>query len=155
MNAAEEFLCAAPLALTLRWDGQRLTAIDLAWAEDGLVACPTTPHGHALQASLERYVAGLPGDWPDLPLPLAAQPPFRRAVLTLLAKVPRGSTLTYGQLAALAGKPRAARAVGQCMANNPWPLVIPCHRVLGGNGLHGFGPGLAMKEYLLRLEGAL
>jgi len=150
-----EYLCAAPLSLTLRWDGPRLAAIGLAWAEKNMAAQPLTYDGRILQAALERYVAGELDVWPALPIPFETLPPFRRTVLTLLATVPKGETLTYGQLAARAGNPRAARAVGQCMAQNPWPLVVPCHRVLGSDGLHGFGPGLEMKEYLLKLEGAL
>lgn len=150
-----EYLCAAPLSLTLRWDGDLLGSIGLAWSEKNMTPQPQTRHGRILQDALERYVAGKLDTWPDLPIPFGTLPPFRRAVLTLLAKVPKGVTMTYGQLAAKAGNPKAARAVGQCMAQNPWPLVVPCHRVLGSDGLHGFGPGLKMKEYLLKLEGAL
>ena len=71
--------------------------------------------------------------------------------------IPRGETLTYGQLAAKAGYPGAARAVGQVMARNCLPLLIPCHRVVGSNGLHGFSApgGLATKQRLLEIEGQL
>jgi methylated-DNA-[protein]-cysteine S-methyltransferase len=62
---------------------------------------------------------------------------------------------TYGSLAARAGRPRAARAVGTVMNRNPLPIVLPCHRVVGSNGsLTGYGGGLERKEALLRLEGA-
>jgi O-6-methylguanine DNA methyltransferase len=62
--------------------------------------------------------------------------------------------MTYSELATAVGRPRAARAVGQVMANNPFALLIPCHRVVGsGHALHGFGGGLAMKEWLLEQEG--
>jgi len=150
-----EYLCAAPLSLTLRWDGDRLGSIGLAWAEQNMAAQPLTYDGRVLQDALETYVAGKLDAWPTLPIPFDILPPFRRTVLTLLAQIPKGQTLTYGELATKAGNPKAARAVGQCMAQNPWPLVVPCHRVLGADGLHGFGPGLKMKEYLLKLEGAL
>jgi len=82
---------------------------------------------------------------------------FRRRVLLACRRVPYGATVTYGQLAARVGRPRAARAVGQAMAANPLPLVIPCHRVLAaGGGLGGFlggaGGGLGLKRRLLALE---
>jgi methylated-DNA-[protein]-cysteine S-methyltransferase len=80
--------------------------------------------------------------------------PFRRRVMEECAKIPRGSTTTYAELARRAGNPAAYRAVGATMATNPIPVVVPCHRVLGSNGtLHGFGGGLDMKAQLLALEG--
>ena len=81
---------------------------------------------------------------------------FGRVILTELARVPFGQVTTYGALAARAGKPRAARAVGTIMNRNPIPIVLPCHRVVGANGsLVGYAGGLERKEALLRLEGAL
>jgi len=71
-----------------------------------------------------------------------------------LMKVPAGSTVTYGELAARAGSPGAARAVGNVMATNPMPLLVPCHRVVATDGLGGFTGGLAVKRALLRLEAA-
>ena len=81
--------------------------------------------------------------------------PFRRAVMEECARIPAGETRSYGWIAEQVGKPRAARAVGRVMATNPWPLFVPCHRVVGSDGsLHGYGGGLPMKEALLRAEGA-
>jgi methylated-DNA-[protein]-cysteine S-methyltransferase len=92
----------------------------------------------------------------DLPLDLRPYAEFQRTVLEHLARVPYGSTTTYGTLAADAGRPRAARAVGTVMNRNPIPIVLPCHRVVGSNGkLVGYAGGLGRKELLLRLEGAL
>ena len=91
----------------------------------------------------------------DLPTDLAALPDFYRCVLTELARVPYGDVTTYGTLAARAGRPRAARAVGTVMNRNPLPIVLPCHRVVGSTGkLVGYAGGLERKERLLRLEGA-
>jgi methylated-DNA-[protein]-cysteine S-methyltransferase len=71
-------------------------------------------------------------------------------------RVPYGELTTYGTLAARAGKPRAARAVGTVMNRNPIPIVLPCHRVVGSTGaLTGYGGGLDRKRTLLELEGAL
>jgi methylated-DNA-[protein]-cysteine S-methyltransferase len=92
----------------------------------------------------------------DLPLDLALLADFNRRVLRELARVSYGEVVTYGELAARAARPRAARAVGGVMNRNPLPIVLPCHRVIGANGkLVGYGGGLERKEALLRLEGAL
>ncbi|HLF72457.1 MAG TPA: methylated-DNA--[protein]-cysteine S-methyltransferase [Dehalococcoidia bacterium] len=92
----------------------------------------------------------------DLPLDLDVEGAgFRQRAWLALASIPYGATVTYAQLAALAGNPAAARAAGHACATNPIALVLPCHRVVGSDGsLHGFGGGLDMKAYLLRLEGA-
>ena len=80
--------------------------------------------------------------------------PFRRAVLEQLREVPLGSTVSYGELAARAGNPRAARAVGTACARNPVPIVVPCHRVLPGTGkLGAYAGGPERKRTLLDLEG--
>ena len=90
----------------------------------------------------------------DVDLRLARE--FGRVVLKELAAVPFGQVTTYGALAARAGKPRAARAVGTIMNRNPVPIVLPCHRVVGSNGsLVGYAGGVERKQALLRLEGAL
>jgi methylated-DNA-[protein]-cysteine S-methyltransferase len=82
---------------------------------------------------------------------------FHRVVLeTLRREVPWGETVTYGELAGLSGRPRAARAVGTAMASNPVPLIIPCHRVVAADGLGGYGGADGrpdLKRALLALEG--
>ncbi len=81
---------------------------------------------------------------------------FQLLVWTELRKIPYGSTVTYGELARRIGLPQAQQAVGRANATNPVPIVVPCHRVLGSrNRLEGFAAGVAVKEYLLRHEGAL
>jgi methylated-DNA-[protein]-cysteine S-methyltransferase len=88
----------------------------------------------------------------DLDLGLATTP-FSRRILDELARVPYGEVTTYGTLAAQAGKPHAARAVGTVMNRNPIPIVLPCHRVVGASGsLVGYGGGLERKQTLLQLE---
>lgn len=92
----------------------------------------------------------------DLALDLRGLTPFTLRVLDELAKVPYGRTATYRELAERAGNPRASRAVGMVMNRNPIPIVLPCHRIVGSSGeLVGYGGGLARKERLLRLEGAI
>ena len=88
-------------------------------------------------------------------LDLSELSPFAQKVLQTLAKVPYGKTITYGQLAKRAGSPKAARAVGNVLASNPLPIIIPCHRVIAGDGsLGGFsGPkGVKLKRQLLLME---
>jgi methylated-DNA-[protein]-cysteine S-methyltransferase len=92
----------------------------------------------------------------DLPLDVELLADFNRRVLRELARVPYGEVVTYGELAARAARPRAARAVGTVMNRNPLPIVLPCHRVVGANGkLVGYAGGLERKEALLRHEGAI
>lgn len=87
-------------------------------------------------------------------LPLSPQgTAFQMKVWQALTEIPYGETRTYGQIAALTGNPKASRAVGLANNRNPIALFIPCHRVIGSDGkLVGFGGGLDIKEYLLRLE---
>src|SRR3954462_1238688 len=107
-----------------------------------------------VRRELDEYFAGDRRDF-DLPLDLRVAP-FHAAVLAELARVPYGETDTYGSLAAKAGRPRAARAVGTVMNRNPIPIVLPCHRVVGSTGsLVGYAGGLDRKRTLLELEGAL
>ncbi|MCA1792489.1 MAG: methylated-DNA--[protein]-cysteine S-methyltransferase [Desulfotignum sp.] len=78
---------------------------------------------------------------------------FQGRVWQELAKIPYGTTISYGELALRIGNPKASRAVGMANAKNPLPIVIPCHRVIGKNGkLTGFGGGLDVKKKLLALE---
>jgi len=79
---------------------------------------------------------------------------FAGAVLSIVSRIPRGSTMTYGEVAAAAGRPGAARAVGRILNRNPVPLLVPCHRVVGKNWIGGYGMGLHAKLFLLALEGA-
>lgn len=104
---------------------------------------------------LERYFKGERQTFNDVPVDLSSVTPFRRRILELIRAIPFGEVWTYGQVAVLAGKSGAARAIGGAMASNPLPVVIPCHRVVAGDGrLTGYTApgGIACKDYLLRLE---
>jgi methylated-DNA-[protein]-cysteine S-methyltransferase len=82
--------------------------------------------------------------------------PFQLAVWRTLLDIPAGRTSTYAAVAASAGSPRAVRAAGAAIGRNPMSIIVPCHRVLGGNGsLTGYAGGLPRKQALLGLEGAL
>jgi methylated-DNA-[protein]-cysteine S-methyltransferase len=108
--------------------------------------------------ALQAYLDGEREADLDLPYDLRlVRSPFRRAVLEALQRdVHRGETIRYGELAARAGNPAAARAAGTACATNPVPIVVPCHRVLpAGGGVGSYGGGAPRKLALLQLEGAL
>lgn len=92
------------------------------------------------------------GGCPSVPADLSGLTGFTRRVLGAARTIPPGTTISYGELARRAGSPRACRAVGQVMARNPVPLVIPCHRVVAAAGPGGYAGGTAMKARLLALE---
>jgi len=106
--------------------------------------------GEAMR-QLREYFAGQRSDFC---LPLAPEgTEFQRSVWKRLQEIPYGETISYGELAKRIGNPNASRAVGAANGQNPIPIVIPCHRVIGANGkLTGFGGGLPTKEALLALE---
>jgi methylated-DNA-[protein]-cysteine S-methyltransferase len=107
---------------------------------------------------IRLLLAGETADLSPIELDLEATPPFERRVYALARAIPPGRTLTYGEIAAEAGEPGAAQAVGQAMGRNPWPIVVPCHRVVGAGGkLVGFSAagGVKSKLQLLAIEGGM
>jgi methylated-DNA-[protein]-cysteine S-methyltransferase len=118
--------------------------------EQGWTESARGPVGQAVQQLCEYFA----GDRADFDLPLAPEgTEFQRTVWRNLQDIPYGETISYGELAKRVGNPKASRAVGAANGQNPIPIVIPCHRVIGANGkLTGFGGGLPTKEALLALE---
>lgn len=116
---------------------------------------PRRPSRSEEACMIARYLAGEKVPL-SIPVDLAGESPFRREVYQIVRAIPYGRTRTYGEVAALAGRPGGARCVGQAMAANRFPLIIPCHRVLSaGGGLGGYSSGIELKKHLLRMEGAL
>ncbi len=108
-----------------------------------------------VRRALDRYFAGKRLDF-DLEVDLSDLPDFHRRVLDATARIPAGRVATYTQVATKAGSPRASRAAGNALHDNPVAIIVPCHRVLRTDGsLGGYGGGLPIKEWLLRHEGAL
>jgi methylated-DNA-[protein]-cysteine S-methyltransferase len=108
-----------------------------------------------VRRELDEYFSG--SRWAfDIAIDWSLVDGFNRRVLRATARIPYGSVSTYRDMARSAGSPRAARAAGNALHNNPVPIIVPCHRVIGSDGsLTGYGGGLPMKEALLRLEGAV
>jgi methylated-DNA-[protein]-cysteine S-methyltransferase len=117
----------------------------------------SAPDGdHPLAERVRRYFAGERETFADVELELDWCSPFQRAALEALRRVPYGETVTYGELAALAGRPNAQRAAGSVCAGNRYGLFVPCHRVVGADGLGSYGSlGLDYKRRLLELEGVV
>jgi O-6-methylguanine DNA methyltransferase len=127
-------------------------------AEETTAAARTTMPAWVRDAMAlaKKHLAGSPQDFTTVPLDLARVSDFDAEVFRALLRVPAGKTVSYGDLAKAVGKPGAARAVGRAMANNPIPLLVPCHRVLAADGKPGgfsaYG-GLVTKDRMLALEG--
>ncbi len=125
---------------------------------EGLGSIPAQPRDWfpELHRRLAAYFQGRPVDFDSVPLWSPCWTTFRRRVVAACRKVPFGQVTTYRALAQAIGSPKSARAVGGVMRWNPWPVVVPCHRVLGARGnLHGYSAagGLETKRRLLQLEG--
>ncbi|MDE2488950.1 MAG: methylated-DNA--[protein]-cysteine S-methyltransferase [Alphaproteobacteria bacterium] len=167
-------LCYALFETAIGWAG-------LAWGEAGLVAVhlPEADPQIARRGLLRRVLgaaeaeppravraamdaiadqlAGKPTDLTGVPLDLSRTPEFHARVYEIARAIPPGETLTYGEIAERLGDKLLARDVGQALGNNPWPIVVPCHRVTAANGkLGGFSAsgGANTKLKLLAIEGA-
>jgi len=158
--------------------GTALGDAGIAWSARGVCGVQLPAHAHLTRAQLQRRCPGVvecapPDDvaeviervrallrgenaaFADVALDLDGTSGFQRTVYAIARAIPRGSTLTYGDVAARAGTPRDARAVGQALGANPVPIIVPCHRVVASDGrMHGFsGPGVETKLRLLEIEG--
>jgi methylated-DNA-[protein]-cysteine S-methyltransferase len=123
---------------------------------DAEEATPPTDLVSVIEA-IRALMRGEPADLADAPLDLARASAFDARVYAVARAIPPGETLTYGQVAERLGDKRYAREVGQALGRNPWPIVVPCHRVTAAGGkLGGFSApgGAATKLTLLAVEGA-
>jgi len=140
-----------------------LGPVFVAWNDHGVCRVEPGTDGARFEAGFEdlfgRPVARAEGTPTELlarqPVPIdwRGVPEFDRAVLTAIRAIPAGDAWTYGEVAQSIGKPGAARAVGGALGRNRVPVIVPCHRVVGSNGLGGFGLGLDAKLALLAAEG--
>ncbi|MDA7878916.1 methylated-DNA--[protein]-cysteine S-methyltransferase [bacterium] len=106
---------------------------------------------------IRKYLAGEKVNFDSFKIHTSGMTAFQLAVTQACRSISRGETLTYGELAAKVGRQGAARAVGTVMKKNPFPMIVPCHRVVRSSGLGGFSTqgGVGTKRWLLELEGAL
>jgi methylated-DNA-[protein]-cysteine S-methyltransferase len=108
---------------------------------------------HAIARTIETYYCGRRLSIPWEHFDFSAFTEKQIKVYRAVAKIPYGQVRSYGDIAGRAGMPGASRFVGNCMARNPYPIFIPCHRVIRGDGtLGGFGGGLDLKQKMLDLE---
>jgi methylated-DNA-[protein]-cysteine S-methyltransferase len=118
---------------------------------------PVPPFVRRAIDGMTAVMAGEPRDLRDVPLDERGLDAFRRAVYAATREIPPGTTRSYGEVARSMGRPDAARDVGAALARNPFPIVVPCHRVVAANGaLTGFSApgGLETKRRMLEIEGA-
>ena len=121
-------------------------------------ACEAAPPPEVRRTidGIAGLLRGEPSDLSAAELDLTRVPPFHRRVYEIARTIAPGATLTYGEVARRLGDLTLARAVGQALGQNPFPIVVPCHRVIAADGaLHGYGGGLDKKRWLLVHEGAL
>jgi methylated-DNA-[protein]-cysteine S-methyltransferase len=153
----------------IAWGPGGIAAVALPEADDRALRARirrAAPGGHEsapppdVQAAIDGIVAlldGEPRDLSGIALDMARLPEFNRRVYAVARTVPPGETITYGEIAERIGERGAAQAVGQALGRNPFPIVVPCHRVLAaGGGLGGFSArgGVATKRRMLAIEGA-
>jgi methylated-DNA-[protein]-cysteine S-methyltransferase len=149
---------------TLAWNGADLTAFALPGSDEAGAAEPAgltaaTPDWiRELVARVQRHLTGEPQDFTGVALDYSTVSRFARRVYEAARRVPAGRTCTYGELAGMLGEPPgASRAIGALLGANPWPLIVPCHRIVGTKGrLTGFSAagGVRTKARLLAIEGA-
>lgn len=123
---------------------------------DAQEASPSGPVAHAI-AEICELLAGKPVDLKDISIDIARVPAFHAKVYEIARAIPPGETLTYGEIAEKLGDKLLARDVGAALGKNPWPIVVPCHRVTAAGGkLGGFSArgGVNTKVKLLAIEGA-
>jgi methylated-DNA-[protein]-cysteine S-methyltransferase len=142
------------------WGGGELGFADgvVAWHELPVAApAEVRPHSHqALVNRIRAYLVGAQETFADVALELDWCTPFQRATVEAMRAIPYGETASYGEIAALAGHPNAQRAVGSVCAANRFALFVPCHRVVGADGLGSYGSlGPDYKRRLLELEGVV
>ena len=115
---------------------------------------PDHKRSSALARELDQYFNGKRRAF-DISYDLSGLTPFQTRVLNATARIPFGSVSTYGAIAKRAGNQKASRAAGGALNQNPIPIIVPCHRVVGASGgLVGYAGGLDVKRRLLSLEGA-
>jgi methylated-DNA-[protein]-cysteine S-methyltransferase len=158
MTNANQTYVESPIGrLRLESDGTSLKEIRFVRRQKKTFDASEIARGDLLREAIRQLDAYFAGKLRVFDLPLApVGSKFQLDAWRALRRIPYGRTITYGEQAARMGRPGAARAVGSANGRNPLPIIVPCHRVIGSDGtLTGYGGGLDVKRYLLRLEGAI
>lgn len=142
---------------TLRIGAEKGKIKEIHLMRDGEPVCgPARKEDRAIEEAkrqLSEYFAGTRRSF-ELELDFGPASEFRQKIWKVLSEIPYGKTLSYGQVAELAGSPRGSRACGNAVGANPFLIVIPCHRVIKGDGtIGGFSAGIDKKKILLEIEG--
>jgi methylated-DNA-[protein]-cysteine S-methyltransferase len=157
LTQTREYFANVYFSMTVQWQGQKIQTIELGpGSKRPYTGQGATPYSEKIAEAVNLYQNRQKVLWLDPPLDwsLITSPFQKQVLLTLMKNIPFGRTTSYGQLARLSGREGASRAVGWAMSRNPWPVIVPCHRVLTGKGgIGGFSSGLALKKTLLTLEG--
>jgi methylated-DNA-[protein]-cysteine S-methyltransferase len=143
----------------------RLPALNVSDTREAIAAArpaavetsPDAPMAMAIDA-MKTLISGTASQLDSIALDMTGVPPFHRRVYEAARQIAPGSVLTYGDVARRLGQPGAARAVGQALGRNPFPIVVPCHRVVAANGrIGGFTApgGVSTKQRLLAIEGGM
>jgi len=153
----------------IAWNAQGIAAVQLPEADDATTRLRVAHAARGAQEAqppaelhiairrIQALLEGVRDDLVDLPLDLSGTPDFQRRVYAATRAIPPGRTTSYGDIAHQLGAPGAVRAVGQALGRNPFPIIVPCHRVLAAQGraggFSGHG-GTATKLRMLEIEGA-
>jgi len=169
MNDDQTTLLLSVFPTSLGWfgllgDGQSVHGVEIGYPSAssirrriGSASARESDWNPELRSRLEDFAAGQPTDFDDVELALPPLTRFRFLVMKHVRQVGYGRTTSYGEVARKIGRPGAARAVGSAMANNPVPILVPCHRVIAASGrLGGFSApqGTQLKRQLLEMEAA-
>lgn len=139
----------------LDWEDHETRMKDLLWLQYGAVVLKDVRASNETRTALTGYFTGDLDRLKEIRWDIAGTP-FQRKVWKALPRIPPGTTLSYGVLAAKLGIPNAVRAVGHANGANPLSVVVPCHRLIGANGsLVKYGGGLERKRWLLEHEGVV
>ncbi len=140
---------------TVRSENPRRTKTDRLTTDGSTIAIQECDWFPELRGRLQRYAQGVMTEFDDIVVELSGQTNFQKRVVRATRRIKYGETVTYRQLAANAGAPKAARAVGNVMAANRFPIIVGCHRVVAAAGkLGGFSApqGVSLKEQMLLME---
>ena len=152
MSQTKRSVIGTPFGPLSAW-WHRTGGLRVEWGDRTVADSVIRPLPTRLMPRLAKAARGAPVKFDDIPTPEGTE--FQRRCWNVARRIPRGRTLTYGEVARRAGAPGAARAVGQAMRRNPLPLIVPCHRVVATNGLGGYAGTSRSADARCRVKASL